>query len=192
MNYFEKTQNLENLDGNFTGELNGGDSCRICLSKETPNNLYAKDICRCCIHNKVHVKCLILWLRQKSYIEKVPDQVFFIDWKTIKCEICNDWYPMEVMLNGNKVPIFQPTFAYDRFFFTFVIYSFNKKEIIGIFYLIPQHSQDIKYCIGQKPTAAIHLEDSMLNNENSFIFMTKKGLYIEDHDSTYGTLKKVE
>lgn len=43
-----------------------------------------------------------------------------------------------------------------------------------------------------KSSAAIQLEDNLLDHENSFIFVTKKGIYIEDAHSTFGTFKKVE
>lgn len=137
MDILQNSQNLEEMDLYNTGQLSKGDVCRICFSREASDNPFAKKICVCCDHNKIHVKCLILWMRSRSMIEKVPNQVFFIDWKTIKCELCNSWYPMEVDLNGKKVPIFQPVYDFNCYFFTLVVYSLSKKELTGIFYVIP-------------------------------------------------------
>lgn len=92
-------------------------SCRICLSGGSEDNPYARNICQCSEVNLIHVNCLILWLRQKCLVEKVPNKVYYYDRSSLRCEICQDVYPQKIKFKGKEMEIFQPEYDFSQFFF---------------------------------------------------------------------------
>ena len=185
-----------NLDENCL-KINKSDTknkvCKICYmeeDKDDPNNPLLQP-CICSGSMKyIHYTCLKHWINNKCYvqIEKNDDCAIYMI-KPIECELCKTKLPDFIRKKGTLFPIleFKPDFK-NYLIFESLTLDKNKNR----FNYVVSLDQNKKICVGRGHDSNVVFSDISVSRTHCIFTLEGKNVFIQDNDSTFGTLVLIQ
>jgi hypothetical protein len=175
--------------------------CRICL--DTDNNL--ADVtdenfnpmispCGCSgTMGGIHLKCLREWLERNKTIKTQKGHVI-IKFKKVNCELCNQKFPFSINFNNTIVDIVNVEKPNENFVILETLSSGIQKEEFSkskvFFILNTEKNQELQ--IGRNAQCDVRIGDDIsVSRVHSTIKKIGSEYFIEDNNSTFGTLVQV-
>ena len=196
-NYSNSENNDKNdLDKQYL-KINKSDTknkvCRICYmeeDKDDPNNPLLQP-CICSGSMKyIHYTCLKHWINNKCYvqIEKNDDCAIYMI-KPVECELCKTKLPDFIRKKGTLFPIleFKPDFK-NYLIFESLTLDKNKNR----FNYVVSLDQNKKICVGRGHDSNVVFSDISVSRTHCIFTLEGKNVFIQDNDSTFGTLVLIQ
>ena len=167
--------------------------CRICYmeeDKDDPNNPLLQP-CICSGSMKyIHYTCLKHWINNKCYvqIEKNDDCAIYMI-KPVECELCKTKLPDFIRKNGILYPIleFKPDY---KNYLIFESLTLDKKK--NRFNYVVSLDQNKKICVGRGHDSNVIFSDISVSRTHCIFTLEGKNVFIQDNDSTFGTLVLIQ
>ena len=165
--------------------------CRICYMEEDgPDINPLLDPCICAGSMKyIHYKCLRHWINNKCY-SKIENNnnnnccIYKI--KPIECELCKTKFPDLIIKNETMYNISEFKPEYDNYMiFEILTLDRNKNKYI---YIVSLNSHENKIYIGRDKESDILFSDISVSRIHSIFNIENNNIFINDNDSTFGTL----
>ena len=195
-NYTNTDNNDNNLDEKYL-KINKSDTknnvCRICYmeeDKDDPNNPLLQP-CICSGSMKyIHYTCLKHWINNKCYvqIEKNDDCAIYMI-KPVECELCKTKLPDFIRKKGILFPILElkPDFK-NYLIFESLTLDKNKNR----FNYVVSLDQNKKICVGRGHDSNVVFSDISVSRTHCIFTLEGKNVFIQDNDSTFGTLVLIQ
>ena len=167
--------------------------CRICYmeeDKDDPNNPLLQP-CICSGSMKyIHYSCLKHWINNKCYvqIEKNGDCAIYMI-KPVECELCKTKLPDFIRKKGMLFPILElkPDFKNYLIFESLTLDKNNNK-----FNYVVSLDQNKKISIGRGHDSNVIFSDISVSRTHCIFTLEGKNVFIQDNDSTFGTLVLIQ
>ena len=165
--------------------------CRICyMEEDEPDINPLLDPCICAGSMKyIHYKCLRHWINNKCY-SKIENNnnnnccIYKI--KPIECELCKTKFPDLIIKNETTYNISEFKPEYDNYMiFEILTLDRNKNKYI---YIVSLNSHENKIYIGRDKESDILFSDISVSRIHSIFNIENNNIFINDNDSTFGTL----
>ena len=166
--------------------------CRICyMEEDEPDINPLLDPCICAGSMKyIHYKCLRHWINNKCY-SKIENNnnnnnccIYKI--KPIECELCKTKFPDLIIKNETMYNISEFKPEYDNYMiFEILTLDRNKNKYI---YIVSLNSHENKIYIGRDKESDILFSDISVSRIHSIFNIENNNIFINDNDSTFGTL----
>lgn len=142
----------------------------------------------------IHLKCLREWLERNKTLKAVKGHVV-IKYKKINCELCKQKFPFSVNINNKIVDIIEVDRPTDNYIILETLSSGNQKEELTkskvFFILNTENKQSLQ--IGRNASCDVRIGDDIsVSRIHSNIKKIGNEYFIEDNDSTFGTLVQVQ
>ena len=195
-NYSNSDNNENNLDDKYL-KLNKSDNkskvCRICYmeeDKDDPNNPLLEP-CICSGSMKyIHYTCLNHWINNKCYvqIEKNDDCAIYMS-KPVECELCKTKLPDFICKKGILFPLLElkPDF---KNYLIFESLTLDKNQ--NRFNYVVSLDQNKKICVGRGHDSNVVFSDISVSRTHCIFTLEGKNVFIQDNDSTFGTLLLIQ
>ena len=138
----------------------------------------------------IHLKCLRTWLERNKTLKAVKGHVV-IKYKKINCELCKQKFPFSVNVNNRIVDIIEVERPKDNFIILETLSSGNHKEELTkqkVFFILNTENKS-HLQIGRNATCDVRIGDDIsVSRIHSNIKKIGEHYFIEDNDSTFGTL----
>lgn len=176
--------------------------CRICLDHEKDFKDFNDDNfnpmispCNCSgTMGGIHLKCLRIWLEQNKTMKAVKGHVV-IKYKKINCELCKQKFPFSVNYNNRIIDILEVEKPSDNFIILETLSSGNHKEEFTkskVFFILNTENK-VDLSIGRNASCDVRIGDDIsVSRVHSNIKKIGGEYFIEDNDSTFGTLIQVQ
>ena len=191
----EKEENNNNESQNESQSIQRKQSknkiCRICyMEEDEPDINPLLDPCICAGSMKyIHYKCLRHWINNKCY-SKIENNnnnnccIYKI--KPIECELCKTKFPDLIIKNETTYNISEFKPEYDNYMiFEILTLDRNKNKYI---YIVSLNSHENKIYIGRDKESDILFSDISVSRIHSIFNIENNNIFINDNDSTFGTL----
>lgn len=163
--------------------------CRICLEPNTNDNPFI-DICKCSKHMPTHLECTRKWIEKKGTKQRNPS-IIFCNLQEIKCEVCQEEYPISVQFKDKTISLLNFNFNPERphvYFDVCCVITGKTKGFLIIYFDL----NDKTITIGRTNSNDVCFNDPSISREHAILSMNEKGLKVSDRSSKYGTLVKVD
>lgn len=176
--------------------------CRICLDYDNGVDDYADDKfnpmispCHCSgTMGGIHLKCLRQWLEQNKNMKPVKGHVV-LKYKKINCELCKQKFPFSVNINNRIVDVIEVEKPQDNFIILETLSSNNHKEEFTkskVFFILNTENKSMLQ-IGRNTSCDVRIGDDIsVSRTHSVIRKIGREYFIEDNNSTFGTLIQVQ
>ena len=164
--------------------------CRICYMEE--DDLDSNPLLNPCIcagsMKYIHYNCLRHWIINKCYskIETNNNNCSIFKIRPVECELCKTKFPDIITKNGNKYNISEFKPEYDNYLiFESLTLDKNKNKYN---YIVALNENENKICIGRDKESNILFSDISVSRTHCILNIENNNIYINDNDSTFGTL----
>ena len=176
--------------------------CRICLDYHNGVNEFNDENfnpmispCNCSgTMGGIHLKCLREWLERNKTLRAVKGHVV-LKYKKVNCELCKQKYPFSVNVNNRIVDIIHVEKPKDNFIILETLSSGNQKEEFTkskVFFILNTENKE-KLQIGRNNYCDVRIGDDIsVSRIHSNFRKIGSEYFIEDNDSTFGTLIQVQ
>ena len=185
-----------NLDENCL-KINKSDTknkvCKICYmeeDKDDPNNPLLQP-CICSGSMKyIHYTCLKHWINNKCYvqIEKNDDCAIYMI-KPVECELCKTKLPDFILKKGILFPILELKPDFKNYF---ILESLTLDKNQNRFNYVVSLDQNKKICVGRGHDSNVVFSDISVSRTHCIFTLEGKNVFIQDNDSTFGTLVLIQ
>ena len=164
--------------------------CRICYMEEDDsesNPLLNPCICAGSM-KYIHYNCLRHWIINKCYskIETNNNDCSIYKIRPVECELCKTKFPDIITKNGNKYNISEFKPEYENYLiFESLTLDKNKNKYN---YIVSLNENENKICIGRDKESNILFSDISVSRTHCMLNIENNNIYINDNDSTFGTL----
>ena len=164
--------------------------CRICYMEEDDSkNNPLLDPCTCSGSMKyIHYNCLKHWVNSKCYtkIETINQCCSIYKIKPLECELCKTQFPDVITKNGNiyNISEFKPEFE-NYLIFESLTLDKNKNKYN---YVVSLNENDNMIYVGRDKESHVLFSDISVSRTHCILHIEKNNIYINDNDSTFGTL----
>lgn len=138
----------------------------------------------------IHLKCLREWLERNKTTKAVKGHVIY-KYKKVICELCKQKFPFSVYINNKIVDILKVDRPADNFIILETLSSGNQKEEFTkskVFFILNTENK-VKLTIGRNASCDVRIGDDIsVSRVHSNIKKIGSEYFIEDNDSTFGTL----
>ena len=185
-----------NLD-EHSSKMNKSDTknkvCRICYMEEDsddPNNPLLQP-CICSGSMKyIHYTCLKHWINNKCYVQIEKNEgcaIYMI--RPVECELCKTKLPDFIRKKGILFPILElkPDFK-NYLIFESLTLDKNKNR----FNYVVSLDQNKKICVGRSHDSNVVFSDISVSRTHCIFTLEGKNVFIQDNDSTFGTLVLIQ
>lgn len=160
--------------------------CRICLGddiRDFNNPIIAP--CKCSGSMKyIHLECLKGWIKERVTI-KETNHITSVLWESLNCEICKAPYPIAVYFYGKIYELIEVK-APKQPYLIMESYDKDNQEVNGLHIMSFALKKYIK--IGRNPDCDLRINEISVSRHHATITWSRKGAYLEDNGSKYGTL----
>ena len=196
-NYSNSDNNDKNNLNDRYLKINKSDTknklCRICYmeeDKDDPNNPLLQP-CICSGSMKyIHYTCLKHWINNKCYvqIEKNDDCAIYMI-KPVECELCKTKLPDFIRKKGILFPILElkPDF---KNYLIFESLTLDRNQ--NRFNYVVSLDQNKKICVGRGHDSNVVFSDISVSRTHCIFTLEGKNVFIQDNDSTFGTLVLIQ
>jgi len=163
-------------------------ACRICLSEEETEEDPLIHPCKCSgTMGLVHLFCLKHWLTCKVACKQHNNSCTY-SWKNLQCELCKMRYPHQLEIKGvicdiigvakpeNNYVVLEAIGSDPNAPKTLYVINLDKKETVKL---------------GRGHESDIRISDISVSRNHAVIRVTRTGLYLEDNESKFGTLVRI-
>ena len=188
-----KSEKTNKNDNNNELEINRKNTknkiCRICYMEEDDSkNNPLLDPCTCSGSMKyIHYNCLKHWVNSKCYtkIETINQCCSIYKIKPLECELCKTQFPDIITKNGNiyNISEFKPEFE-NYLIFESLTLDKNKNKYNYIISL----NENNKIYVGRDKESHVLFSDISVSRTHCIFHIENNNIYINDNDSTFGTL----
>ena len=165
--------------------------CRICYCSNSTVNNPLINVCKCKGSMEyIHYKCLKEWIDSKILKEGYNSEYRITYNENIfKCELCKEKYPEYIEYKNNiyNLIFYQPSFKEYCILETIRIDENRIK-----YYHIISLEEKKNICIGRNERCDLYFNELSLSNEHCYIRKENNNLYLEDNNSTFGTLVLIQ
>ena len=166
--------------------------CRICYMEEDDpieNPLLKPCICSGSMEF-IHYECLRHWINSKCYVKiENNDNCSIYLIKPVECELCKTKLPDIIRHKGKLLPISEFKSPYkNHLILESMTLDKNKNRYIYVINL----TQNKKIKIGRGNESNVIFSDISVSRIHCVLSVEGKNVYIEDYDSTFGTLILVQ
>ena len=167
--------------------------CRICYmeeDKDDPNNPLLQP-CICSGSMKyIHYTCLKHWINNKCYdqMEKNDDCAIYMI-KPVECELCKTKLPDFIRKNGILFPILELKPDYKNYLI-FESLTLDKNQ--NRFNYVVSLDQNKKIFVGRGHDSNVIFSDISVSRTHCIFTLEGKKVFIQDNDSTFGTLVLIQ
>ena len=164
--------------------------CRICYMEEDDsesNPLLNPCICAGSM-KYIHFNCLRQWIISKCYskIENSNINCSIFKIKPVECELCKTKFPDIITKNGNQYNISEFKPEYEKYLiFESLTLDKNKNKYN---YIVSLNENDNKIYVGRDKESNILFSDISVSRIHCTFNIENNNIYINDNDSTFGTL----
>ena len=158
--------------------------CRICLDNDSDANPFI-NLCECSKSMPIHLNCIKMWLQKKCEAVERKNMIIY-DIKNIKCEVCNQIYPMDIYFNGQNINLFTTEADIARSYAVIEIYELNTiniKSIVVIYTDVPK----FKLSIGRSATNDFVFADISVSRKHAELIFRKNKIFVKDCKSKFGS-----
>ena len=192
-NYESQSEN-----GHFKRKESKNKICRICyMEEDEPEVNPLLNPCICAGSMKyIHFICLRQWINNKFYskIENNKNSycsVYKI--KPVECELCKTKFPDLIIKNEIKYDISELKPEFDNYMiFESLTLDKNKNKYIYILSLNEDVENDNKIYVGRDQESHVLFSDISISRIHCLFNLEKNKIYINDNDSTFGTLVLIQ
>jgi hypothetical protein len=143
----------------------------------------------------IHLKCLREWLERNKTLRAVKGHVI-INYKKVNCELCKQKFPFSVSINNRIIDILEVDRPNDNFIILETLSSgkdqkeeFTKSKV----FFILNTENKATLTIGRNASCDVRIGDDIsVSRVHSNIKKIGSEYFIEDNDSTFGTLVQVQ
>ena len=188
-----KLEKTNKNDNNNELEINRKNTknkiCRICYMEEDDSkNNPLLDPCTCSGSMKyIHYNCLKHWVNSKCYtkVETLNQCCSIYKIKPLECELCKTQFPDIITKNGNiyNISEFKPEFE-NYLIFESLTLDKNKNKYNYIISL----NENNKIYVGRDKESHVLFSDISVSRTHCIFHIENNNIYINDNDSTFGTL----
>jgi len=176
--------------------------CRICLDYDNGVDDYNDDKfnpmispCHCSgTMGGIHLKCLRQWLEQNKNMKAVKGHVV-LKYKKINCELCRQKFPFSININNRIVDVIEVEKPQDNYIILETLSSNNHKEEFTkskVFFILNTENKT-QLQIGRNTSCDVRIGDDIsVSRTHSIIRKIGREYFIEDNNSTFGTLIQVQ
>ena len=190
-NINDENKNEDN-NSEFDQERNNNKSnvCRICYMEEDDReNNPLIDPCICAGSMKyIHMKCLQHWISNKCYtkIDTMNKNCQIYKIKPLECELCKTPFPDLITKNEKTfiVNTFKPEYE-NYMIFESLTLDKNKNKYN---YVIALNKNDKTLLVGRDKDSNILFSDISVSRTHCIFTIENDNIFINDNDSTFGTL----
>ena len=177
-------------DGHMVVEQVEGDDheCRICMETQSSVDPFL-NICDCARTMPVHMSCIKKWLKAKCEESQSTNTIFY-DLKNIKCEVCNNNYPLTIEWKGKVHVLFNKDLGLNENYAIFEMFEKNSSELKGMTVLFFK-SNNMEFKVGRAVDNDIVFNDVSVSRVHAKIFFINNKLEIQDCKSKFGSHKKI-
>lgn len=163
------------------------DVCRICFSPSNDDANPLISACKCTGTMKfIHYQCLKAWLNLKLVIKEAPSICSYF-WKSFECEICKSSYPYSILHAENRYSLINVKKPKTGSFIMLESLDHEKNTSRMIHIMTPTASLG-KFKLGRGHESDIRVTDISVSRVHVIINCNKKGIFVEDNGSKFGTL----
>lgn len=155
--------------------------CRVCYEDDSEEDPFL-ELCKCSNNNPIHLSCLKKWMQKKG---KKKSNIFHYESKEIKCELCQEIYPMTVNYKNNDIFLFSTEIDETKNFALFEIFDKKLNQLKGMIFIYLEKNKKISF--GRAEQNDIVFDDISVSRIHSFIILKKNKLYLQDVNSKFGT-----
>ena len=141
----------------------------------------------------IHLKCLREWLERNKTMKAVKGHVI-IKYKKVNCELCKQKFPFSINLNNSILDIIEVERPPDNFIILETLSSGIQKEEFTkskVFFILNTENKT-NLQIGRNASCDVRIGDDIsVSRVHSCIKKIGDEYFIEDNDSTFGTLIQV-
>ena len=164
--------------------------CRICYMEEDDsesNPLLNPCICSGSM-KYIHYYCLRHWIINKCYskIETNNNNCSIFKIRPVECELCKTKFPDIITKNGNRYNISEFKPEYENYL-TFESLTLDKNKN-KYNYIVSLNENENKIYIGRDKESNILFSDISVSRTHCILNIENNNIYINDNDSTFGTL----
>ena len=191
-----KSENDEN-NNNENDEINNNKRklsknriCRICyMEEDDPEDNPLLNPCICAGSMKyIHYQCLRRWIINKCYskIESNNNSCSIYKIKPVECELCKTKFPDIIIKNGKKYNIseFKPDYE-NYFIFESLTLDKNRNKYN---YIVALNENEDKIYLGRDRECNVLFSDISVSRTHCIFSIENNNIYLNDNDSTFGTL----
>lgn len=199
----EQPQNKDDVQSQASDETSKSALvCRICLDDQNEqldhddekfNPMISPCNCTGTVGG-IHLKCLRTWLERNKTLKAVKGHVV-IKYKKICCELCRVNFPFSVNVNNKIVDIIDVERPRDNFIILETLSSGNQREEFTkskVFFILNTENKT-SLQIGRNASCDVRIGDDIsVSRIHANIKKIGQEYFIEDNDSTFGTLVQVQ
>ena len=164
--------------------------CRICyMEEDDKENNPLINPCICSGSMKyIHYNCLKHWINNKCYtkIETLNKNCTIYKIKPLECELCKTLFPDIITKNEKSYKISELKPEYDNYLlFESLTLDKNKNKY---YYVLSLNENDNIILVGRDKESHILFSDISVSRIHCIFHIENNDIYINDNDSTFGTL----
>ena len=164
--------------------------CRICYERQQTRDNPLLSPCRCDGTVKyLHLNCLKLWIKSKVTTRQTENSVSY-QWKTIECDICKLELPLILKTKTAQVSLFE----HDRPRGPFLVleaYPSDRTSLKSLHVIMMTHGK-ASICLGRGHDSDVRINDISVSRCHAMIKFERGQFLIEDNQSKFGTLVKID
>ena len=186
----ENNNNESNDEINNKRKLSKNKICRICyIEEDEPEENPLLNPCICAGSMKyIHYQCLRRWIINKCYskIESNNNSCSIYKIKPVECELCKTKFPDIIIKNGKKYNVseFKPDYE-NYFIFESLTLDKNRNKYI---YIVALNENEDKIYLGRDRECNVLFSDISVSRTHCIFSIENNNIYLNDNDSTFGTL----
>ncbi|CAD8196304.1 unnamed protein product [Paramecium pentaurelia] len=178
--YQNVASQIENVEASLFESSN---MCRICLGHTCNTSNPLLSLCRCCGSTKyVHYDCLKTWLFGKMQA-KQTQYCTEINAKSVRCEICQSFYPSIVYTGTNVLALYN----LENLKYHVVLEDIENQTI-----LVLNFKDLTTLTVGRGHESNVKISEITISRTHLAFVVRNDKLYIEDKNSKFGTLIKLQ
>ncbi|CAK66556.1 unnamed protein product (macronuclear) [Paramecium tetraurelia] len=178
--YQNVASQIENVEASLFESSN---MCRICLGHTCNTSNPLLSLCRCCGSTKyVHYDCLKTWLFGKMQA-KQTQYCTEINAKSVRCEICQSFYPSIVYTGTSVLALYN----LENLKYHVVLEDIENQTI-----LVLNFKDLTTLTVGRGHESNVKISEITISRTHLAFVVRNEKLYIEDKNSKFGTLIKLQ
>ena len=189
---YDENNNKENNDesNNYKRKMSKNRICRICyMEEDEPEANPLLNPCICSGSMKyIHYQCLKHWISNKCYskIDSNNNNCSIYKIKPVECELCKTKFPDLIIKNGEKYNIseFKPDYK-NYFIFESLTLDKNRNKYN---YIVSLNENEDKIYLGRDRECNVLFSDISVSRIHCIFSIEKNNIFLNDNNSTFGTL----
>ena len=181
---------INDKSNNYKRKMSKNRICRICYMEEDEpedNPLFNPCICSGSMEY-IHYQCLKHWISNKCYskIDANNNNCSIYKIKPVECELCKTKFPDLIIKNARKYNIseFKPDYE-NYFIFESLTLDKNRNKYN---YIVALNENEDTIYLGRDRECSVLFSDISVSRAHCIFSIEKNNIYLNDNDSTFGTL----